>query len=177
MEPLVDDDASLLGIPWGRVNYHPDRCQNESSHAHVVWQEGSDLKRATEFRPQRYVRVWPEAGPSWLRVAALEGEVTQRPMEFPRDEWPTFTVRDTRCAIDVPDDVEKLWTWWGSSNDIPRDVVRQSLAETFPGRAVPTAAELRADVEAELEAARILLERRRERWAEIQALPQLFIAV
>lgn len=46
-EALVREDGTLTGIPWGRVNYHPDKCADElPPHLHVVWQLGSELRRA-----------------------------------------------------------------------------------------------------------------------------------
>ncbi|MFE7229879.1 hypothetical protein ACFVAF_04225 [Streptomyces sp. NPDC057596] len=45
--PLIADDGSLNGEPWGIVNYHPDKCGDEDEHWHVVWQRGPELLRAT----------------------------------------------------------------------------------------------------------------------------------
>lgn len=45
--PLVLEDGTLAGQPWGIVNYHPDKCSGDPAHWHVVWQEGSDLRRST----------------------------------------------------------------------------------------------------------------------------------
>lgn len=44
--PLIATDGSLNGLPWGRVNYHPDKCGDMNKHWHVVWQDGTDLRRA-----------------------------------------------------------------------------------------------------------------------------------
>lgn len=48
IEPL---DATLAGEPWGRVNYHPDKCADEKEHIHVVWQKGDELRRGTIYAP------------------------------------------------------------------------------------------------------------------------------
>ncbi|QXV63549.1 hypothetical protein [Amycolatopsis sp. TNS106] len=45
-QPLVLDDGTLAGQPWGVVNYHPDKCGNAAEHWHIVWQDGSDLRRS-----------------------------------------------------------------------------------------------------------------------------------
>jgi hypothetical protein len=45
-EQLVADDGTLNGVPWGYVNYHPDKCESGNPHLHVVWQNGDDLLRA-----------------------------------------------------------------------------------------------------------------------------------
>lgn len=50
---LIADDGTLNGIPWGRVNYHPDKCADAQGHWHIVWQDGVELRRA-------YVRHSPE---------------------------------------------------------------------------------------------------------------------
>lgn len=34
------------GQTWGSVNYHPDKCAEDSEHLHVVWQQGDHLRRA-----------------------------------------------------------------------------------------------------------------------------------
>jgi hypothetical protein len=45
-QPLVLRDATLAGLPWGRINYHPDRCAESTAHWHIVWQDGPELRRA-----------------------------------------------------------------------------------------------------------------------------------
>jgi hypothetical protein len=45
-EPLIAEDGSLNGVPWGVVNYHPDKCSNAGPHWHVVWQKGEELRRS-----------------------------------------------------------------------------------------------------------------------------------
>ena len=54
-KPLLLDDGSLAGIPWGRVNYHPDKCADTEEHMHVVWQEGVELRRARVRSAPRFV--------------------------------------------------------------------------------------------------------------------------
>lgn len=45
-EPLFDyATMQLRGAPWGRVNYHPDKCGDAPAHLHVVWQLGEELRR------------------------------------------------------------------------------------------------------------------------------------
>lgn len=46
-EPLINEDGSLAGVPWGHVNYHPDKCgDSPHRHLHVVWQLGAELRRS-----------------------------------------------------------------------------------------------------------------------------------
>jgi len=51
-EPLLSDEGTLRGIPWGAVNYHPDKCADADEHLHVVWQEGDQLHRARVDAPR-----------------------------------------------------------------------------------------------------------------------------
>jgi hypothetical protein len=50
-EPLVTEDGKLAGLPWGTVNYHPDKCADYSRHLHVVWQDGDELRRSYVREP------------------------------------------------------------------------------------------------------------------------------
>jgi hypothetical protein len=78
-EDLIGEDlasessAPLKGIPWGIVNYHPDRitdpddynpwsstgrreipCERANTHLHVIWQMGSELRRAIVWHPAAF---------------------------------------------------------------------------------------------------------------------------
>ena len=46
---LIAADGSLNGVPWGEVNYHPDKCDvdPDGPHWHVVWQREDLLFRDT----------------------------------------------------------------------------------------------------------------------------------
>lgn len=44
-EPLIAEDGTLNGVPWGHVTWHPDKCSGDD-HWHIVWQRGEDLRRA-----------------------------------------------------------------------------------------------------------------------------------
>jgi hypothetical protein len=50
-EDLINyPDGTLAGIPWGLINYHPDKCEDEHNpHIHVVWQKGKELRRDTVY--------------------------------------------------------------------------------------------------------------------------------
>lgn len=49
-EPLISDDGHLNGVPWGFVNYHPDKCADKPEHWHVVWQQGDELLRSLVYK-------------------------------------------------------------------------------------------------------------------------------
>ncbi|MFE3678766.1 hypothetical protein [Streptomyces griseus] len=50
-QPLVSEDGTLNGEPWGTINYHPDKCGDAPEHLHVVWQEGQALRRSAVQLP------------------------------------------------------------------------------------------------------------------------------
>lgn len=57
-----------LGVPWGRVNYHPDKCSDRPNHIHIVWQKGETLLRATMFEIPHFCVATQE------ELAMLSGE-------------------------------------------------------------------------------------------------------
>lgn len=71
-EPLLTPDITFNGVPWGYVNYHPDKCADDRQHLHVVWQSGSDLLRSKVYAPHvaRLSTLW--AG-LFLEAAVAEG--------------------------------------------------------------------------------------------------------
>lgn len=50
-------DMTFEGIPWGRVNYHFDKCGIDPetgkhyTHLHIVWQKGNELRRTLVEHP------------------------------------------------------------------------------------------------------------------------------
>lgn len=54
-------DATITGNPWGRVNYHPDKCGDGPEHLHIVWQKGDELRRATIQAPEAGRHTHPAA--------------------------------------------------------------------------------------------------------------------
>jgi hypothetical protein len=47
---LIDfASGTLNGIVWGRVNYHPDKCEKHAEHLHLVWQYENQLLRDTVY--------------------------------------------------------------------------------------------------------------------------------
>src|SRR5258706_8115388 len=47
IKPLINKETGgLNGIPWGRINYHPDGCKDGwEGHYHVIWQYGTEIFR------------------------------------------------------------------------------------------------------------------------------------
>jgi hypothetical protein len=84
-EDLIDPETGLLtGKPWGRVNYSPGDCTTEDEHLHVVWQKGSELRRACVtsrgFSPFEFSSDYIKLNPEVLKLAKL-------PLAEFRDNW------------------------------------------------------------------------------------------
>lgn len=92
-EPLIAEDGTLNGVPWGIVNYHPDKCGGETAHWHIVWQRGSELLRShvdrtPSFDPDGFRRTTPslaraEAADRFLTASVREwlaGRTDQAPL-------------------------------------------------------------------------------------------------
>lgn len=69
---LVADDGTLNGVPWGRVNYHPDKC-DEAPHLHVVWEVGKELLRSRVDLEVTYPRwIEAESAQAWVDAKVRE---------------------------------------------------------------------------------------------------------
>jgi hypothetical protein len=81
--------ATFRGVPWGTVNYHPDKtCADLREHRHVVWQKGQELRRATVLQwpwysedrvPRGYERLTSKLEvnllPAWFAIGVAEGSL------------------------------------------------------------------------------------------------------
>ncbi|MES9619758.1 hypothetical protein ACPCBX_13645 [Streptomyces tuirus] len=81
-ERLYAPDGTMRGRPWGRVNFHPGRCTPPPDttvwwawpeHAHVVWQLGDELRRATVWAGKFDPDVSLEGRP-WISETAPPSE-------------------------------------------------------------------------------------------------------
>lgn len=78
-EPLIAEDGTLNGEPWGSVNYHPDKCSDAAEHLHVVWQKGAELRRSNVAAVPNFDLVFPDghqAGTHWYRSTAANRYLT-----------------------------------------------------------------------------------------------------
>ncbi|MEU5958743.1 hypothetical protein [Streptomyces sp. NPDC047525] len=71
-EPLIAEDGTLLGGPWGIVNYHPDKCADAPEHLHVVWQKGDELRRSAVQMPHAGYHSHPLAD-MYVAARIIEG--------------------------------------------------------------------------------------------------------
>lgn len=177
---LVDHDGALKGTPWGSVNYHPDKCADSSSHLHIVWQFGTELRRAMVKAPkfgQRDVFVDGGTGAAWLDVAITDGwrPDGDRVMDY---LTVSFGTRPLAAYIRVDAEAQKaLWparTWDGK---VMNEVKLSAALDEIRNRVSTTRDIAAASIAAELDAEQARRERHHARWRELLDLPQLFIAV
>ncbi|MEV7427003.1 hypothetical protein [Streptomyces sp. NPDC091212] len=171
-------DATLAGEPWGRVNYHPDKCADAKEHIHVVWQKEDELRRATVYPPALAAHRHLSAG---LYVEALiaEGLHHRDPRtksegsdriqvvkaSKPGASFARFTHRDVQFHGPVRDDfISVFGNEYFRQKDEPQlwhrlrhvagpDATSERIAATLPAHAYTAS------------------------WQTLKALPQLFIAV
>ncbi|MER6975991.1 hypothetical protein [Streptomyces carpinensis] len=73
-EPLIAEDGTLNGEPWGIVNYHPDKCGDAPEHLHVVWQNGDELRRSAVQMPSAGFHSHPLAS-LYIAARIIDGTV------------------------------------------------------------------------------------------------------
>lgn len=80
-EQLVAEDGSLNGVPWGTVNYHPDKCEwrpdvyytdGLEDHWHVVWQKGPELRRSRVNKTPGFGILGSPVADDFLNAALLD---------------------------------------------------------------------------------------------------------
>lgn len=119
-EPLIAEDGTLNGVPWGAVNYHPDKCGDDRlKHWHIVWQRGDELLRsrvydkpsfdlpwASDWAPEGTQVFWPDVAGAYVEMWArewlhgrAEGTPIVRSRQYPgrysderRLKYPSLTV-------------------------------------------------------------------------------------
>ena len=167
-------DASLGGEPWGRVNYHPDKCADQKEHIHVVWQKGDELRRATVYEPSVAAHRNPYAG-LYAQALIADGRrhhVEDRPADHLQvvagsgyePGFARFTYRGVHFHGPVRADFVRAYQrraqapsaedmWHHIRHVAGPDATVDSIAERLPALAYTTS------------------------WRRLKELPQLFIAV
>jgi hypothetical protein len=168
---LVAEDGTMVGVPWGMVNYHADKQNCPSGeHRHVVWQHGDELRRATVTKPSwgryqssisdRFIFAAGTLDP-WQGFSQHQWQPPEWAQYSTVNEW-EFTVDAMDCLGKVPDECGKF-----VNADDPIVAQHRALDST----AILETLQEEIAVEKERRA------RYEKRWTEIVALPQLFIAV
>lgn len=168
-EPLIAEDGTLNGVPWGHVTWHPDKCGDESEHWHIVWQAGQSLRRSQVDTTPRFDRVgtgficadyevWAMAQIA-ERLGAGEAPALFKPrssvrIEFAQDVWNPEYLDANRVRK-----VEGVPVHYALSNGAHEAVIKRHRLRHWdhghPNGAVSEyAVQARAQVEAEDTAAR-----------------------
>lgn len=187
-EPILDQlTAEITARPWGTVNYHPDKCSDDPEHVHVVWQRGDELRRSAVQAPGAGRHSHPAAD------LYVQARILQRTVHGP---WATPKPGDTLFLGEHS--ALRVWSHFADGRFMHD---RMSFRGSIPGRLRTAWREEQAphsedrkrfnedayclgisDAAARATVAEELLSmlptaQYRESWAELCALPQLFIAV
>lgn len=141
-EPLIADDGTLNGVPWGIVNYHPDKCQGDR-HWHFVWQSGSELLRSRVDKEPIYSEPFRHPGLDRYVTAACLEHLAGRPTGFPEgspltkrsDIWESFEVElDDRDAFGTS--VVRFWSVSPTARWVKSGVTWEADADPAAARAI-----------------------------------------
>ncbi|WP_411097162.1 hypothetical protein [Streptomyces sp. 020-2-3H-GM] len=186
-EPLIAQDGTLNGEPWGVVNYHPDKCSDAPAHLHVVWQHDGELRRSAVQMPADGRHSHPAAD-LYVQARIIYGTV-HRPRTQPKagdslilnekvaGVWRTFAKgRFKHDGMDfegaVPDRLRREWSRYeGTTPDEDRLAFERALAAFGISHTEPE-----EQATAKLLAA-LPTEQYRATVSYLSTLPQLFIAV
>jgi hypothetical protein len=199
-EPLIAEDGTLNGVPWGIVNYHPERCASPA-HWHVVWQQGNELLRARVDHQGPAGKFWSKTGDAFVSAhvrEVLEGRgrhlggtmppfnasgcatlnnAAPFPVELSHDDALSSAIyawRSLQSALEA--EAKNPGTSYSSDTDrkqLARYLEQLGSAAPEPREVDELYAVLKADIAQEVER-RQRHEKTRKALAE---LPQLFIAV
>lgn len=202
-EPLIAEDGTLNGQPWGMVNYHPDRCGDRDPHWHVVWQKDDELRRSHVLRDFDGRRFSCMEGHAFLSAhirEVLEG----RPRYFSQDmptfdggygitlskeaDFPVYMQYDRSLyyAISAWDSLQRTRERYGEGDSewakglvtdaekkVAEEIEKLSSAPPEPTEVDELFAAYKASVQIETDRR----QRHRDTRAALADLPQLFIAV
>lgn len=177
-DPLIAEDGTLNGAPWGIVNYHPDKCADAKEHLHVVWQHGDELRRAQVRAPKNARHGHPAAG-AFAHVAVANG--MRRDDNDPgikvyrvyqRSECGALVEADgVQFHHSVSPDCYSAYSDFGARGEQCRERVRAKAVDAAKGGDLDDLAGKFAN---RLGA---VADTYKASWAALSDLPQLFIAV
>jgi hypothetical protein len=192
-EDLIAEDGTLNGVPWGRVNYCPNKADcPQPSHAHIVWQKGEELRRGTVLTTPVFDDLSCSEANDVLLTAILEELEKGNAMNIPPPggKWENLDGALT-ISRDGWGQYIGIWWWDGIRTKARLDLSFLDKCKDYLSRIDSTATDAAiaaigsklADLRP-LRNVREILENekdRRSRWkqntAAILQLPQLFVAV
>lgn len=162
---LIQADGTLAGQAWGRVNYHPDKCADASVHHHVVWQEGTELRRCA---------LSPQAG-HYGFGGEVAASIVQAAVAAFGDDARKISASGFSSQLIGPDGGLRRYAYLTVENIhfapvIDSDTHRQLKASGHYGSGSTPWSAL-------VDPLRELASTYRAAYADIERLPQLFIAV
>lgn len=169
-EALIADDGTLNGLPWGAVNYHPDKCGGDSRahlHLHVVWQLGTELRRSRVDKPSWIPGYFlPELADELVQAAyCANGHRLPSPVDRRRIY---FDGEYDYCHVFRVDGINCI-TADGNLRHIARGDHECTGREQL--------GELNSIVQADVASEKDRRRRLDSHWSALNDLPQLFIAV
>lgn len=186
-EHLIDPDSGdFLGVPWGHVNYHPDKCADAATHLHVVWQKGSLIRQNTvvyrDLHPGQVVAVSRAVGDNWLIAAVLDDWFPTNLKIVRKQDFLKVSFNEDIVWIEIPKIVSKFF------NEVYLRAAARDLEGAKQARLdfieecnllpdLPSRDDARAAVCAEVAKYNMRRQSLMTRWLELKALPQLFIAL
>ncbi|PWT89279.1 MAG: hypothetical protein C5B54_09190 [Acidobacteria bacterium] len=173
-QDLIAEGGNLNGVPWGLVNYHPDKCGEYNAHLHVVWQTGRDLRRSLVYLEPFYNQSL------WVEEMNIAQNLVVRDYLMNRIDSYTVELEGTPVVI-RPDGMSPYGWWYNRSSRAccvleSREKVKDYI--DWVDQQEPRSFQKFLPI---LHAAVLGEMQRRKCWQDqvenLQNLPQLFIAV
>jgi hypothetical protein len=173
-EPLIAENGTLNGVPWGIVNYHPDKCEDAKEHLHVIWQRGDQLRRSYVKAPEH---AYFETQPAALYAMALIADglmrghadsgfrALRRTSGGGTEAWASFTHGGVKFSADIPMSFLYAWEAGRGAEDLKELRAKVRDAPGYKGLSTEEIAQ------------RLPVDTYKRSWEALSQLPQLFIAV
>jgi hypothetical protein len=188
-EDLLDKDFKLLGKPWGLINYWWDKCpQWNPSCIHVIWQKGNELRRFRRSNIRESIKHSDVSEPyshhegmiknniigklhgemEKINIFLDGGSITINAEEI---KSPKYYEKDGVYEAPYSTNIDE----WKEKRNSEREKSYKKSLEIFQ-RCELKKKELQPLLEAKISEANLYLDNWRKSYAELAALPQLYIA-
>lgn len=167
-QQVINHAGRIDGTPWGRVNYHPDRCDDAPEHLHIVWQADDQLRRAHVSAPLHAFfqhRLAPQYAMVLIAEGATRGDPNSPLRVYSSPEEPggavaRFNLRGVSFRAPLDRVFLRAWDRDSEADHLIKEI-RMSYPETLnssrqAAESLPT-------------------EEYKASWAALRELPQLFI--